>query len=72
MSGCHGNHSPPSVAPLLVVARVREVTQEKRVVFEKQCPDVLCRPQETLPAQFLSYSTVITLKATTTVVFKDA
>lgn len=33
---------------------------------------ILCHPQETLPSQFLNYSIAITLKATTTVVFKDA
>ena len=38
VSDCRGNHSPPSVAPLLVVARVTEVTQEKRVVFESSQP----------------------------------
>ena len=47
VSDCHGNHSPPSVAPLLVVARVREVTQEKRVVFEscQPCTPIIQEPQ---------------------------
>lgn len=51
----------------------RNVQRVMRVMCKwNSAVGILCHPQDTLPSQFLNYSIAITLKATTTVVFKDA